>query len=245
MDLLQSLILPPSQTPNSLSSATNPSAASATAPAAPPTTTEWTGPDTSNICFFYYHMGDCRRDVSRVMLAPGEHPCPFAHEVPDDATPETVKIQYMPQWRYHKRACGLPLCAWKDEVWAPQETAKMDQGETARVSQGETPATLAGVGKKRRRNETKAAAEEMEVDLPLQPDAELTSNKKRKSWMYHPARPSFQADERTEISYDDLGAREPSPPTSPPSVLAASPLRDVRKPARKTGGKSDKTCFFW
>lgn len=63
--------------------------------------------NTEEICFFFYHYGDCKKDPARVK--PNEKPCTFSHSQP---LPNS-RIQIVKR-KFHKGSCHLPLCPYKD-----------------------------------------------------------------------------------------------------------------------------------
>lgn len=74
------------------------------------------------ICFYWYHRGECRR-------RPGKRPCPFRHALEEGAV-----VHFNPQWFRHEvwrnHQCTLPLCPLAQSsredsaVVVPQPSAK-------------------------------------------------------------------------------------------------------------------------
>jgi len=138
--------------------------------------------------------------------------------------------------KFHRRACGLPLCPWKDGVTSGQARGHVHQGET-------DSGTPANVGRKRRKSDEQAA--KLERQGVEQPVSAPESSKKRKGWLYHPDRPSFHDNKRARISYDDMYTREPSPPPSTMGFATSAPSREVKQGEEKSLASCVKTCFFW
>ncbi|KAK6429829.1 hypothetical protein LTR95_014022 [Oleoguttula sp. CCFEE 5521] len=178
----------------------------------------------AKICFFTYHGLACKRQA--------KDKCPNMHVISEDGGRQKVNTHWINRG-LHQKACGLPLCPWRDG--RPDPVRRLITGSDDSPSRG-----------------SEAGTKEDKV-RPVSPAAE--TRKRRAHW----DQPAVKTTIGLPLSYDDIDEDQNQEPVTKRTKVDYSDLYPIPPPAAveevaqssscvhvsQTAARTGATCFFW
>ncbi|OQO08476.1 hypothetical protein B0A48_06346 [Cryoendolithus antarcticus] len=177
----------------------------------------------AKICFFTYHGLACKREA--------KDECANLHVVPEDGNCQEISTHWINRG-VHEKACGLPLCPWRNgrhepKLKDPEKSGRGASRDRARKSASAVRPVCPAARKRKRQPHR---------DEPTGPNATTTA------LSYDDVNGDLDRElvaKRTKVDYSDLY------PNPPPFVAAQGARPSSCVPTNQIAEGTGATCFPW